>query len=211
MTHLQPFHAALLALTLASCASPAFQFSDPDAFKIDGDELVLHKASKYRAKVRSPHCIALIDGREYGDFVLRLEAMQTGKDVPHRDLCFFFGVESASRFYYVHISKTADPHANNIFRVADKPRIAIAEQTNNGNDWGNNEWHKIKIERELPSGAIRVYFDDMENPIMRGTDKTFGWGMIGVGSFDDAGRYRNITVGEPTPSRKTSKKIFRSR
>ena len=43
---------------------------------------------------------------------------------------------------------------------------------------------------------------------MRGTDKTFGWGMIGVGSFDDSGRYRNITVEGPVPSRRTDKKIF---
>ena len=203
MTHLRSMHAAVLAATLASCASPVFQFtdlgasepahqySDPDAFKIDGDELILYRESKYQPKVRSPLCIALINGREFGDFTLRLEAMQTGRDIPHRDLCFFFGVQNASRFYYVHISTAAAAHANN------------------GNDWGDHEWHKIKIERELESGAIRVYFDDMENPIMRATDKTFGWGMLGVGSFDDAGRYRNITVEGPTPSRKTSKQIFR--
>ena len=137
----------------------------------------------------------------------RCEWLQTGKNVAHRDLCFFFGVENASRFYYVHIAKTADPHANNIFRVADKPRIAIAERTNDGNDWGSKPWHKIRIERELASGAIRVYFDDMDKPIMTGVDKTFGWGMIGVGSFDDSGRFRKIKV--TGDERKTDKRVFR--
>jgi len=199
-------------LSLAACAGTSalrvgdFQFSDPNAFKIEGGELVLHAASKYRPKVRSPFCIALLDGREFGDFVLELEAMQTGKDVPHRDLCFFFGLENASRFYYAHIAKAADPHANNIFRVADAPRIAIAEQTNTGNDWGVKQWHKIKIKRELESGAIRVYFDDMDNPIMRATDRTFGWGMVGVGSFDDSGRYRNIRI--TGQERATAKRVF---
>ena len=46
MMHLRPCHAALLALNLTSCASPAHQYSDADAFKINGDELILHKASK---------------------------------------------------------------------------------------------------------------------------------------------------------------------
>lgn len=201
-----------LLLSLTACAAPSglspdeFQFSDPNAFKTEGGELVLYAASKYRPKVRSPLCIALLDGREFGSFVLDVEAMQTGKDVPHRDLCFFFGVESATRFYYVHIAKTADPHANNIFRVADAPRVALAEHTNTGNDWGVRKWHKIRIERDLARGTIFVYFDDMENPIMRGTDRTFGWGMIGVGSFDDLGRFKNIRIaGQVRP---TNKRIF---
>jgi 3-keto-disaccharide hydrolase len=198
-------------LPLAGCAAKplAFQFSDPDGWRFESSsgELVLHTMCRYKPAVRSPRCIALIDGREFGDFVLEVEAMQTGKDVPHRDLCFFFGVRNASNYYYVHIAKAADRNAHNIFRVADKPRTNIAEATTAGVDWGAGEWHRVKIERDLDSGSIRVYFDDMESPIMRATDTTHGWGMIGVGSFDDSGRFRNITVRGPG-SRPTTRRVF---
>jgi hypothetical protein len=210
-----PFYLPLVAwagLALTGCAanSPvSFQYSDANGFRFeDSGELVLHANCNYKPPHRSPRCIALIDGREFGDFVLEVDAMQTGRDEPHRDLCFFFGVKDVANYYYVHIAKAADPNAHNIFRVADKPRTNIAEKTTNGADWGNEEWHRIKIERELESGAIRVYFDDMENPIMRAMDKVHGWGMIGFGSFDNTGRFRNFTVSA-TGARPTTKKIFK--
>jgi hypothetical protein len=37
----------------------------------------------------------------------------------------------------------------------------------------------------------------MKKPIMRATDKTFDWGRIGFGSFDDAGRVRNVRLYAP--------------
>ena len=188
----------------------AFQFSDPKAFRITDDkELELFQASKYRAKVRSPHCIALIDGVEFGDFTLEAELQQRSThSSKHRDLCLFFGVEDASNFYYVHMAIAADPHAHNVFRVDDKPRVAIATKTTKGVDWGRNQGHKIKLERRLADGSIRVYFDDMNTPIMEATDKAFGRGLVGFGSFDDVGRYRNIKI-HSADHRPSDKKIFR--
>ena len=43
----------------------------------------------------------------------------------------------------------------------------------------------------------RIYFDDMEKPIMLAEDKTFAAGHIGFGSFDDTGRVRNIRIRGP--------------
>jgi len=39
-----------------------------------------------------------------------------------------------------------------------------------------------------------VYFDDMNQPAMRALDKTFEWGKIGIGSFDDVGVFDNIKI-----------------
>lgn len=169
----------------------------------------MFQPSKYRAKVRSPHCIALIDGVEFGDFTLEAELQQRSThSSKHRDLCLFFGVEDATNFYYVHMAIAADPHAHNVFRVDDKPRIAIATKTTKGVDWGRNQWHKIKLERRLADGSIRVYFDDMDTPIMEATDKAFGRGLVGFGSFDDVGRYRNIKIYSSDRS-STDRQIFR--
>ncbi|MEL6923922.1 MAG: hypothetical protein AAFO94_07730, partial [Bacteroidota bacterium] len=53
------------------------------------------------------------------------------------------------------------------------------------------------IEREVDSGAIRVFFDDMSTPIMEATDTHFDAGHIGFGSFDDTGRFDNIKIWAP--------------
>ena len=60
----------------------------------------------------------------------------------------------------------------------------------------------------LADGSIRVYFDDMNTPIMEATDKAFGRGLVGFGSFDDVGRYRNIKI-HSADHRPSDKKIFR--
>ena len=47
------------------------------------------------------------------------------------------------------------------------------------------------------SGEIRVYFDDMKTPAMTATDKTFGAGRVGFGSFDDTGNFDDIRIYTP--------------
>ena len=37
-----------------------------------------------------------------------------------------------------------------------------------------NVWKKVRIERRIADGTIRVFFDDMKKPIMAAEDKSFG-------------------------------------
>ena len=60
-------------------------------------------------------------------FVLDVKVRSTTRDYGHRDLCLFFGHQDPSHFYYVHLGKQADEHANSIFIVNGKPRVSIAE------------------------------------------------------------------------------------
>ena len=46
----------------------------------------------------------------------------------------------------------------------------------------------------MTSGEIEVYFDDMQTPVMKAVDTTFGTGRIGVGSFDDTGDFDTIRL-----------------
>ena len=41
---------------------------------------------------------------------------------------------------------------------------------------------------------IQIFFDDMKTPVMEATDKTFTWGRVGVGSFDDTGNWDDIVL-----------------
>ena len=61
-------------------------------------------------------------------------------------------------------------------------------------EWGLNVWQKVRIERKVSDGTIRVFFNDMEKPIMVAKDETHGAGQIGFGSFDDTGKVTNIRI-----------------
>lgn len=180
----------------------AFTMTDPDAWKITTHKgshaLNLHGASEYEPRVRSPRNIAMLKDQMFGSFVLEADLMQTGKEYGHRDMCLFFNIKDPSNFYYVHMATKPDPHAHNIFLVNDEPRIAIAEEVSGGVDWGEtNQWHKVRIVRNVDDGSIRVYFDNMDEPIMQATDTHFDYGYVGFGSFDDTGMIDNIKIWGP--------------
>ncbi|HPD45636.1 MAG TPA: PmoA family protein [Anaerohalosphaeraceae bacterium] len=176
-----------------------FEFTTPGKWtwsdKGNGSGALEHLGpGDYQPKVRSPIVIGLISDRMFGDFVLECDLLQTGREYGHRDACVFFNFQDPSHFYYAHIATAADPHAHNIFIVNDQPRTAIAAKTTKGVNWGSNVWHKVRIERKLADGSIKVFYDDMTEPIMTAVDKTFGPGYIGFGTFDDSGKIDNIRI-----------------
>lgn len=179
-----------------------YDMTDRNAWRFNEKDgkttLELFGKSQYAARVRSPFNIALIKDLVVGDFVLEVDLAQSGKEYGHRDLCLFFNVKDPTNFYYVHIATTADDHANNIFLVNDEPRTKIATKTTTGTDWGEtNSWHTARIERNTKAGTIRVYFDNIAQPIMEATDTHFDLGRIGFGSFDDTGNFDNIKIWAP--------------
>jgi hypothetical protein len=184
-----------------------FAFTDPGAWKHSlatnqNGTLELVRQSNYKPAVRSPVNIALLADRQFGDFILEVDLIQTGKEYGHRDMCLFYGVQDPAHFYYTHIATAADDHAHNTFIVTNAPRIKIARETTAGANWGLGIWHKVRIERTLADGGIKVYFDDLEKPIMVAEDKTFGVGHIGFGSFDDTGMVDNIRIWGPPPEQR---------
>ena len=179
-----------------------FVATDKSAWRIgegkDGKALELFGSSDYEPRVRSPRNIAFIRGKKFGSFILEVELQQTGEEYGHRDLCLFFGLKDPSNFYYVHMASEADPNAHNIFLVNNAPRTNIATKTTDGIDWGSSkEWHKIRLERNIETGIVKLFFNDMGTPIMETEDKHFHYGHIGFGSFDDVGKFDNIRIWGP--------------
>ena len=178
-----------------------FAFSDANAWRLgkagDNDYLELFKGSEYKPAVRSPYNLGLIATQKFGDFVMEADLLQTGGDYGHRDMCLFFGFQDPSHYYYVHISSQSDNAAHQIFIVNDKPRTKISITTTKGIDWGRNVWRKVRLERSLSDGTVKVFFEDMDKPIMTAEDKSFGAGFLGFGSFDDSGRVANVKIWAP--------------
>lgn len=174
-----------------------WQPTDAAAWKVEkkGDLLALHqfKQSKYSPPFRSPLNIAWVKDLAVADFVLEAKALSTGKDGAHRDMCLFWGYQDASHFYYAHLAKQADDRANQIFIVNGKERTKISATSTKGTKW-DDAWHSVKVVRKVADGSIAIYWDDMKTPIMTATDKTFAWGQVGVGSFDDTGYWTSVRL-----------------
>jgi hypothetical protein len=171
--------------------------ADPPAWKFmaDGDRHVygLARKSAYQPKVRSPQGIAWRSEVLVGDFVLDARVRSTTADYGHRDMCLLFGGQTPERFYYVHLGLKADAHSNGIFIVNNQPRTLIAGKRNDGTIWSEG-YHHVRVMRKIETGTIEVYFDNMAEPIMHAQDKTFTWGRVGIGSFDDTGNFDRVTL-----------------
>jgi hypothetical protein len=186
-----------------------FVFSDPAPWFVTGGMgggMALEYAGRgaYEPQVRSPLIIGLVDNLVLGDFVLEADVLQTGREYGHRDMCFFFGFQDSTRFYYVHLASAADPVAHTVHIVNDSPRKSIAKERTDGIRWMDDHWHHIRLERSVRDGNIKMFFDDMENPVMVAEDNTFPAGYVGFGSFDDSGKIDNIRIWANEIRRKKS-------
>jgi hypothetical protein len=177
--------------------SDRWEPTDAKAWKMvdsrDGHAYSLFQQSKYKPTHRSPFNYSLAKDSSVGDFVLEADVLSTKPDYNHRDMCLVFGYQDPSHFYYVHLGKKTDDHANQIFIVNEAPRTKISTKTTPGTDW-DDRWHHVKIVRRTGDGTIEIYYDDMQHPVMEAKDKTFGAGRIGVGSFDDIGDWDNVKL-----------------
>lgn len=179
-------------------------FSDPAAWQRNGSAseggltLELASQSAYQPPHRSPVNIALLAPWLFDRFVLEVEVQQTGREYGHRDACFFFAFESAERFYYAHLATAPDDRAHNVFLVDGADRAKTAPVNEAGVDWGQEEWHTVRIERGVSAPErTEVYFDGATTPTVSSSDLTIRWGRLGVGSFDDTARFRALRVWAP--------------
>lgn len=174
-----------------------WQPSDKNAWKVEkvDGKTVYHQfaQSKIKTPHRSPFNFSLVKDLPVTDFVLEAKARSTGKDNPHRDMCVFFGYQDPAHHYYVHMAKAADDRANQIFIVNGKDREKISTTSTQGTAW-DDKWHDVKVVRTVADGGIAIYWDDMKTPIMTATDKTFAWGQVGLGSFDDTGMWTGVKL-----------------
>jgi hypothetical protein len=150
--------------------------------------------SSYKPPVRSPRIISLLRDVVVSDFEITARVQSTNYNAGnHRDMCIFWGYQDPSHFYYVHFGQKPDPHACQIFIVDGAPRKMITVKKSAGTPW-DKAWHDIKVVRRVADGSMEVYFDDMETPVMTAQDKTFTWGQVGIGTFDDNGNWDDLTL-----------------
>ncbi len=152
------------------------------------------KQSQYKPPYRSPYNVALLKDVIVGDFVLTADVQSTDQaGGGHQDMCVFFGYQDPAHFYYAHLGKVPDKVSCKITIVDGAPRRPITKNEPTGIPWDTG-WHKVKVVRRVADGTIEVYFDDMKTPKMIAVDKTFTWGQVGLGSFDNLGNWDNVKL-----------------
>jgi len=179
-----------------------FRFSSPGSWKINSirENRFLECAGQGQNESvsSSPGIIGIINHHILGEFILEADLMMTGQEPQDRDLCILFSVKDASRYYYIHLASHANDSAHGIFLVKDAFRQRISDWQSEGISWGNQKWHKVRVARNIVNRSVRVYFDDMKNPVMTSKDPELVMGYLGFGTFNDPGCLDNIKIYAPT-------------
>src|SRR5438093_3138716 len=151
------------------------------------------KETTFKPPHRSPTNVSLLKNVAFTEMEFTGRVRSTHPDYGHRDAVVVFGYQDPAHFYYVHLGKQADEHANQIFIVNGADRKKISLTSTSGTNWDDN-WHTVRIVRKPSDGTIGIYFDDMQKPVMTANDKTFDSGRIGIGTFDDTADWDDITL-----------------
>ena len=163
-------------------------------WQIADGKLILAKAGAFAGSIHRPGAIAILKTdpllRVTVEAQLRLTAPL---DSIRRDLAVIFGYESPTRFYYAHFGGITDAGNNGIFLVDNADRRRIDPPTP-APQLKDQNWHRVRVVRDGPTGKIEVFFDDMATPVFSAMDTTIRSGRIGVGSLNDYGEFRDIVV-----------------
>lgn len=140
---------------------------------------------------RRPLQFARLKDVEVGSFTLNVKVRRAGGS-----MIVVFNYVDTLHFYYAHLSvdpgTKVDVH-NGIFIVDGGPRRRIA-----GLDASpalpERSWHDVRIVRDLRSGSIQVFLDQETTPRFSVIDRTFTYGQIGLGSFDETGDFAHFRL-----------------
>ena len=171
-----------------------FDLDGSGTWKVKEGVVILEKEGVPSGPIRRPAALAILKSEPLTDLTFQLDVRSTAPaDLAVRDVQVIFGYQSPAEFYYVHVSAKTDAVHNGIFIVnkADRKRL---DQPTSRAPLTDQAWHRVRLERSASTGSIAVFFDDDARPFLTATDKTFTWGLVGFGSFDETGEFRNIEV-----------------
>jgi len=172
-----------------------FPFAEDWAVKDEGPLHYLHMLRSRDPLVpRRPQQFARVKGVNVGSFTLETRLRREGSS-----MMIVFNYVDTLHFYYTHLSKDAgakiDVH-NGLFLVDGAPRRRIAG-LEAAPALPDTKWHKVRVERDVTSGSIKVFIDGEPRPRFSVVDRTFKCGQIGVGSFDETGDYTDFKLSSP--------------
>jgi hypothetical protein len=150
--------------------------------------------------VRRPQEYAIYSPYEFRSFSLSCY-VRVDRDpaTTARDAVIIFGRQDDTHLYYVHLSGRSDAAHNTIMRVDGATRQRLMPDNYNPTPiMTDREWHKVDVLRNCDTGLIQVYVDANDpataKPYFEVNDKTYDWGYLALGSFDDFASFARIFI-----------------
>jgi len=183
----------------------AWTFRTPELWRIgvEGDRRFLQMAKPAQRPmlpgVRRPQEYALHTRHRFRSFNLSCRLrVDCDPSVAGRDACIIFGRRDDTHFYYVHLSNVADQFHNAIIRVDGQTRTSLLPAgTHPPLTVPGTEWHKVDVIRDADAGTIVVYvdaYDRQAKPWAQIEDRTYDWGYVGLGSFNDHASFAHLLI-----------------
>jgi hypothetical protein len=131
---------------------------------------------------------SLIKGRSYENFIFNASVRSTDNlgSNPSADYDIIFGYQDPNNYYYMMFN--SNPMNSDLFKVVNGNREHVADST----DFAvpDNNYHDVALERV--GDSVKVFFDGAL--VLDAMDSTFATGRVGIGSFNDASLWDDITV-----------------
>jgi hypothetical protein len=100
-----------------------------------------------------------------------------------QEICVIFGYQDERNYYFVHLGSMAVGHVNHLYCVQTGQPNPMSVKFSVNTTWLPNTEHRLRVERIVRDGLIRVYFDDLATPVLEAVDRTFDQGQVGIGTF----------------------------
>ena len=141
---------------------------------------------------RRPIQFALTDVPAYARLTVDADLQPAGKS-----LMIVFAYRDAAHFDYAHLSTDTgekQPVHNGIFHVYGGERVRISAQPGPPAFAQSGRWAHVTLMHAAKTGAVSVRVDGREMPSLNAVDRSLGAGSVGLGSFDEAGSFRNVKI-----------------
>ena len=149
--------------------------------------------------VRRPQEYAVYSPYEFRSFSLSAR-VRVDRDpaVKARDAVIIFGMQDPTHFYYAHLAGGADEAHNTLWRVDGQTRTRmLPADVRPPPAMPDLAWHKVDVIRDADTGLIQVFvdaYDPAAKPLFEATDKTYEWGRVAIGSFDDFASFARVLI-----------------
>ncbi len=179
----------------------AWQPNHPESWLVNteagGQNIYQLTAPGTDTDIRKPTSFSILSSFDVETFEMTVYGKCfTDNGVQGRDLCLFFGYQDSLHFYYVHFSN-ASGDVHNIIGIVnneDRKKINLEPPGTSTARLTDKDWHHLKIYRNIETGEIKAYIDNLDKPILTAVDTTFKCGKIGLGSFDDTGAFKSFRL-----------------
>jgi hypothetical protein len=141
---------------------------------------------------RRPSQYALMEMPPSSHVTLEADARPT-----KRSLMIVYAYQDDAHFDYVHFSTdeaTKQPVHNGVFHVFGGERVRISAVAGPPAFSAVNQWFHIKVEWDGKSGQVQGFVNALPVPALHAVDLSLSEGKVGIGSFDETGDFKNVSV-----------------